>query len=427
MAIAFGLVGYCQSLPGDFSIPHRFPTSQLVPLNKTNLNTDLDETQIYVQALRDHVATLSAASFSVANDYDWTGTQSWSMAATFNNTVTLTNNLLLSGSNAILSFSGGGGYGATSFTLDADNSSTTASNLCYSANLGSTSSDNPGLCYVNSDLAWKVTRDGSALEDLQVAALSVSGNIDANSNKITELADPTAVQDAATKNYVDGLVSANGNRTVPSFFTDFLRFEDGFQGAWDGQAILSGTTAQSGITTINHPGIAELSSSTTANSGYNFTIDEEAIFIGGGEIFEASIKTPSSFSNRTIGVGFYDGTSGDTDFAYVNIDSSGVATLKTSSDGSSVTTSSAIATLSTNTWYRVRITVDDDASGITAAIFNDAGTSQGSQENTTNLPTSSDDFTGCGIFGKNSTTSSVTIVYVDYLSLSYSAGRALTR
>ena len=37
----------------------------------------------------------------------------------------------------------------------------------------------------------------------------LSGNLDANSNRITDLADPTAAQDAATKNYVDTTTTAN--------------------------------------------------------------------------------------------------------------------------------------------------------------------------------------------------------------------------
>jgi hypothetical protein len=42
---------------------------------------------------------------------------------------------------------------------------------------------------------------------LSDATPELAANLDANSNRITDLADPTAAQDAATKNYVDTEIS----------------------------------------------------------------------------------------------------------------------------------------------------------------------------------------------------------------------------
>lgn len=53
--------------------------------------------------------------------------------------------------------------------------------------------------------AISIEANSNVMTLLPTGVLSVPGEIDMNSNKITDLLDPTSLQDAATKNYVDGI------------------------------------------------------------------------------------------------------------------------------------------------------------------------------------------------------------------------------
>src|SRR5210317_934621 len=61
---------------------------------------------------------------------------------------------------------------------------------------------------VDQQLGYVTIHEGSiAFDLLSDATTELAANLDANSNRITDLADPTAAQDAATKNYVDTEIS----------------------------------------------------------------------------------------------------------------------------------------------------------------------------------------------------------------------------
>ena len=67
-----------------------------------------------------------------------------------------------------------------------------------------------------------------AFDLLSDATPELAADLDANSNKITSLADPTAAQDAATKNYVDtnALTSSDIGVTVQAYDADTAKYDD---------------------------------------------------------------------------------------------------------------------------------------------------------------------------------------------------------
>lgn len=182
--LAYGLIGFAQSLPGELTIPYRFPSS--ANINKTHLNTNFDEIQLYESDLRDYVDSISAGSFSVGNSYNYTGTNTWAGTSTFNNTLTATRTLLLSGSSAFINFSGGAGFAPALIELDSDNSGSQASALGIKANLGSSSTDNPTFQYNTSDSWWEATRDGSTLEDIKGDTLRGANGVFSDDVSITD-------------------------------------------------------------------------------------------------------------------------------------------------------------------------------------------------------------------------------------------------
>lgn len=199
---------------------------------------------------------------------------------------------------------------------------------------------------------------------------------------------------------------------------------------WDFVVISSGTLSlQAGGP--NHPGVVRITSSTTANSGATFsthgTTAANAIQFrfGGGE-FSQFIIRPQTLTNATIRFGFHDTTSSAdvTDGAYFEMQPGGALVAKTANN-STRTTSSTLATLSTNTWYRGVIVVNHNASSVWFAVYSESGSLLGDTSITTNIPTASGREFGHGLIATNSGTTASALVDIDYVSVGIA--RRLTR
>jgi hypothetical protein len=223
-----------------------------------------------------------------------------------------------------------------------------------------------------------------------------------------------------------------GIRRKPFYYSDLF----GAAGAatleaslpWDFAVIASGTQAKiAGV--ANHPGILRISSSTTTNSGGYLVMEATSFLLAGGETAEFIFQHKvASGTNTTVRMGFLDTvTSADaTDGAYVEVASGSLnATCKTANNGTR-TTSATVAALSIDTWYRVQVRVNPDATSVTCEIFNEAGTSLGSQANTTNIPTAAGRGTGHGFVATNVGTTAVVLTWLDWIAFWYDT-RALTR
>jgi len=152
-------------------------------------------------------------------------------------------------------------------------------------------------------------------------------------------------------------------------------------------AVLGGAATATPTTSTNHPGIVRVTSAATANSGWRATASDR-ILIGGGEIFDAILKPLTDITTATMRCGYTETATvaDNVDGIYFEMIGSGVVVGKTS-NASTRTQSSTIATLSINTWYHFRICVNNNATSVKFDIFSDSGTLLGSQSITSNIPT----------------------------------------
>lgn len=213
-------------------------------------------------------------------------------------------------------------------------------------------------------------------------------------------------------------------RKQPVLFNDFLiasaaTSTDPFTATLIASGTINVPTLNS---TVAHPGVTRLRSSTTTNSGVLIGTNSAQILLGGGEVCEFVLRL-ETLALSTFRLGFLDtSTNADaTDGVYVEIDSSGVATGKTASNTTRSSTSTTY-TMSASTWYRINVTVNS-TSLVTFSIYNDSGTLLWSDTLTTNIPTASGRDTGMGLVCTNSGTSVADLVNLDYMALSFSSAR----
>jgi hypothetical protein len=215
--------------------------------------------------------------------------------------------------------------------------------------------------------------------------------------------------------------------TPPVWCTDFMH-NNPVQKDFTGGAISSGTIASGVAASIvaNHPGVMQLSSSATPNSGYQFIVRGASILLAGSEQMDVVLYTPAAIdANTTIRLGFGDTvTSADnTDGVYFIIANTTARgwTASNSSRNSTATT----YTVSAGTWYHFRVSLNSGATTATFKIFNDSGTELFSDTLSATIPTASGRELGGGIVATNSGSSAVALVNIDYICVSL--GRTLTR
>lgn len=227
-------------------------------------------------------------------------------------------------------------------------------------------------------------------------------------------------------------------RTKPIYYTDFFGGQSTINregvDAFDFAAISSGAQEIIGADeSINsqdqHPGQMAIEAAAGAASGGAFMTgfnggDEAHFDLGGGEVMEFIFQAKEA-TGVVIRMGMHDSGSATApdNGVFIELDGNLDATCETA--GSGTRTNNAIATLSADTWYRARITVNSAKTSITCQIWNDAGSSQGSATNTTNFPTA--DQMMSFIFGATHTAGSVGlhIAWIDWMAIEFT--RALTR
>ncbi len=196
-------------------------------------------------------------------------------------------------------------------------------------------------------------------------------------------------------------------------------------------AISTGTATYI-LTEAGHPGYMTTTSSTTTNSGnHSYYLGLQTnFFFQGGETYECIYQPKvASNTNTTTRFGFLDATtSADAvDGAYFEIPAGSFNVVGKTANNSTRTTSSTIATLSVNTWYRFKVTVNRASSSIKFEIFDANGVPLGSQSNTANIPTTSARAFGAGYISTNVGTVATLLGWLDYQAVQLGAGKAINR
>lgn len=196
-------------------------------------------------------------------------------------------------------------------------------------------------------------------------------------------------------------------------------------------AIASGTAAYIN-TQAEHPGVLTTTSSATTNSGHHsyYLGVGTLYYFQGGEIYECVYQPKvASNTNTTTRFGFLDATtSADAvDGAYFEIPAGSFDVVGKTSNNSTRTTSSTIATIAVNTWYRFVIKVNRAASSISFTIYDANGVSLGTQSNTTNIPNTSVRVFGVGYVSTNVGTSATLLGWLDRQAFQLGAGKPLNR
>lgn len=258
-------------------------------------------------------------------------------------------------------------------------------------------------------------------------------------------AGSTNVEFQASSNNVSAAIDwgtvLDGIRQKPFYYNDFTGGQNASinrEGSdlLDFAVYASGTLFQVGNTESvfsqeNHPGQIAIRASATANSGGAFLTgfngaNTSHFDLDGGEIAEFIFQQKEA-TGTIIRMGFHD--SGDhqdpTYGIFIELDADLNAECETTNGGGANRANSAIATLTADTWYRARITVNADKTAATCQIWNDSGVSQGSATNTTHLP--ADNNLVNFVFGATHTAGSASthIAWLDWMA--YAFTRNLTR
>lgn len=214
------------------------------------------------------------------------------------------------------------------------------------------------------------------------------------------------------------------SEVTPIFKADFLSAATAGNYPFVGAAISTGTVAANTTNmTGNRPGVVRMTSSTTANSGYRWTTDVAPIRLKGDEVFVATIA-PINFAITTMRCGFLDGTSSTdmVDGVYFEYTTTGALVLKTATNNTR-TTSATITTLSLNTWYKLKIIVNSNATSVLGEVYDASGVFIASTTITTNIPTAAGRETGAGVVVTQSGTAAIAMLDLDFLFLRFNLVR----
>jgi len=221
---------------------------------------------------------------------------------------------------------------------------------------------------------------------------------------------------------------ADGTPGQPDGYYQSIDFSASSYHPWVAAALNSGGIGAT-AGNPNHPGVRYVQSSATPNSGGSVLISALALLLAGKESTDL-IVYPRTLAGATIRFGYLDTTtSADAvDGCYLEMAQvggvDGTIVGKTASNSTRSTTGTSYV-LVTNTWYRLRVTLDPTAARVDFYLYSEAGALLWTDNLTTNIPTAAGRETGHGVILTNSGTSVLDLAYLDFMD-NY-IGRVLIR
>lgn len=186
---------------------------------------------------------------------------------------------------------------------------------------------------------------------------------------------------------------------------------------WGVSAINTGTLgAISG--TPKHPGVMPILSSATPNSGYRIRLNPDSLLLGGGEKTTIIFKPATTLLGVTARFGFHDSSdvTAPVDGVYAEI-VDGVLSGKTSNNNTKSTTGTTF-TLTADTWYRLVILLNNDATSAKFTLYaDDSNTVLWSDSLAENIPNTAGREVCHAYVCTYSGSSAITIGSLDYMDV----------
>jgi hypothetical protein len=280
----------------------------------------------------------------------------------------------------------------------------------------------------NNTLVGRLSGGGSAINDLSATDVKTMLDIQISDveNLQTSLDGKQPTGDYATNTALSSGLATKQPLIAPLMPYDYW-YETRFQNTNNTQAHLAGFAISGGTSSAAVPILASntlypygifLRSATSVNGGFKFntTLINSDFFGGVAKKFQTAIMWKTSFTGRTVRVGYHDsGTNADaTDGAYFEV-LDNVVNCKTSTN-SVRTTVTMVSTLSIDEIYLFDIESNTDGTLITYKLIN-ANTNVVIETATidTNIPTSSTRGFAVSLVATEATTTSSDICVIYYV------------